>query len=121
MLLPYIDDIIIASSNPDSHIEHLKILFEIPNPLFLVFSTPKCQFLKDSIKFLGHMISSQGRHLDSDKVAAIKTFPVPNSHSAARRFLGMVGDYINFIKSYPKRTEAIRIISHSKEDFDGVG
>nr|GEY54805.1 hypothetical protein [Tanacetum cinerariifolium] len=39
----------------------------------------KCEFWLDSVKFLGHMINSQGVHVDPTKVEAIKSWTAPKS------------------------------------------
>nr|GFC62201.1 retrotransposon protein, putative, Ty3-gypsy subclass [Tanacetum cinerariifolium] len=39
----------------------------------------KCEFLLDSMKFLGHVINSQGVHVDPAKVEAIKNWTAPKT------------------------------------------
>ncbi|GJV08688.1 putative reverse transcriptase domain-containing protein [Tanacetum coccineum] len=45
--------------------------------LYAKFS--KCEFWLDSVKFLGHVINSQGVHVDPTKVEAIKSWSAPKS------------------------------------------
>ena len=40
----------------------------------------KCEFPKKSIKFLGHIIDSEGVHADPDKTSAISKFPRPSNN-----------------------------------------
>ncbi|RXN35785.1 Retrovirus-related Pol poly from transposon [Labeo rohita] len=69
--------------------------------------TPKkCHFLRRSIKFLGHVISSSGVSVDEDKVAVISAFQKKDlvkedgsrpSPKKVRSFLGMVLYYQSVI------------------------
>nr|GEZ51505.1 hypothetical protein [Tanacetum cinerariifolium] len=60
----------------------------------------KCEFWFDSVKFLGHVINSQGVHVDPTKVEAIKSWTAPKSLTEVRQFLGLVGYYQRFIEGF---------------------
>nr|GEV59850.1 putative reverse transcriptase domain-containing protein [Tanacetum cinerariifolium] len=59
--------------------------------LYAKFS--KCEFWLDSMKFLGHVINSQGVHVDPAKVEVIKSWTAPKSPTEVRQFLGLAGYY----------------------------
>nr|GFD34524.1 putative reverse transcriptase domain-containing protein [Tanacetum cinerariifolium] len=50
-----------------------------------------------SMKFLGHVINSQGVHVDPAKVEAIKNWTAPKSPTEVRQFLGLAGYYRRFL------------------------
>ena len=50
----------------------------------------KCQSRKQSIVFLGHIISSEGIKIHPSKTEAITKIPLPRSVNELQRFLGMV-------------------------------
>ena len=50
----------------------------------------KCQIRKQSIVFLGHIISSEGIKIDPSKTEAITKMPLPRSVNDLQRFLGMI-------------------------------
>nr|GEX66582.1 hypothetical protein [Tanacetum cinerariifolium] len=54
--------------------------------LYAKFS--KCEFWLDSVKFLGHVINSEGVHVDPAKVEAIKNWTAPKSPTEERDSLG---------------------------------
>nr|GEU85420.1 putative reverse transcriptase domain-containing protein [Tanacetum cinerariifolium] len=60
----------------------------------------KCEFLLDSMKYLGHVINSQGVHVDPAKVEAIKSWTAPKSLTEVRQFLGLAGYYQRFIEGF---------------------
>ncbi|GJR30525.1 hypothetical protein Tco_1106757 [Tanacetum coccineum] len=66
--------------------------------LYAKFS--KCEFWLDSVKFLSHVINSQGVHVDPAKVEAIKSWSAPKSPTEVRQFLGLAGYYGRFIEGF---------------------
>ncbi len=56
----------------------------------------KCEFCKDSIKFLGHIIDQNGIQSDPDKTSAVIQMPIPQSLTDLRRFMGLVNQLGNF-------------------------
>ncbi len=53
-IFAYLDDIIIASSDEDSHLACLKTVLNRLRTAGLKVNLSKCEFLKNKIKFLGH-------------------------------------------------------------------
>nr|GEW51234.1 retrotransposon protein, putative, Ty3-gypsy subclass [Tanacetum cinerariifolium] len=67
-----------APANKEDHEEHLKIILELLHKEKLYVKFSKCELWLDSVKFLGHMINSQGVHVDPTKVEAIKSWAALN-------------------------------------------
>ena len=68
------------------------------NQLYAKFS--KCEFYKDKIQYLGHIISEKGLAVDPEKIKAIKEWPVPTDVSAVRSFMGIAGYYRRFVERF---------------------
>nr|GEW00803.1 hypothetical protein [Tanacetum cinerariifolium] len=77
--------------NKEEHEEHLRIILELLQKEKLYTKFLKCEFWLDSVKFLGHVINSQGVHVDPSKVEAIKSWTAPKSPTEVRQFLGLAG------------------------------
>nr|GEZ21237.1 putative reverse transcriptase domain-containing protein [Tanacetum cinerariifolium] len=92
-VIVFIDDILIDSKNKEEHEEHLRIILELLQKEKLYAKFSKYEFWLDSLKFLGHVINSQGVHVDPVKVEAIKSWTAPKSPTEVRRFLGLAGYY----------------------------
>jgi len=98
----YLDDILIYSKNEEQHDKHVREILDRLRANKLFAKPEKCLFFKESMGFLGHIISKDGIKTDPAKLEAIKNWPVPKSKSDVRSFLGLSGYYRRFIKDYSK-------------------
>ena len=67
----FIDDILIYSKNEEDHAKHLHIVLQRLRDHQLYAKFSKCEFWLDSVKFLGHTISSEGIAIDPSKVQEV--------------------------------------------------
>ncbi|GJW50299.1 hypothetical protein Tco_0091650 [Tanacetum coccineum] len=65
--------------------------------LYAKFS--KCEFWIPKVQFLGHVIDSEGIHVDPAKIESIKDWTSPKSPTEIRQFLGLAGTYRNYIEA----------------------
>ena len=93
----YIDDILIASQDVETHKQHLQTLFQRLKEYGLVINLSKCQFGRETIDFLGHHITNTGIMPLPDKVDAILHFPQPETIRGLQEFVGMANFYRRFI------------------------
>lgn len=93
----YIDDILVASKDDESHQEHLRLLFQRLQGYGLVINVSKSQFGRDAIDFLGHHITHTGIMPLPDKVDAISRFQQPTTIKGLQEFVGMANFYRRFI------------------------
>lgn len=89
----YIDDVIVASEDMETHKKHLKEIFERLNKFGVTINLNKCAFGETKIEFLGFEVSTDGIRPLSKKVDAINEFPRPETVKQLRRFMGMVNFY----------------------------
>ena len=60
----------------------------------------KCECWLQSIAFLGHIVSNEGIRVDSQKIEAVKQWPIPTSTTDIRNFLGLAGYYRRFMEGF---------------------
>jgi hypothetical protein len=68
----YFDDILIYSKNIDEHLDHISQVLVVLRQNELFVKLKKCNFLTIRLVFLGFIISSEGVHVDEEKVKAIR-------------------------------------------------
>ena len=70
-IIIYLDDILIYSKDVTQHKEHVKEVLQHlqKNSLFTVVL--KCEFYKESVKYLGFILSTDGLCMAQDKVQTI--------------------------------------------------
>ncbi|GJR74907.1 putative reverse transcriptase domain-containing protein [Tanacetum coccineum] len=98
----FIDDILIYSKNKQEHAEHLKLILELLKKEQLYAEFSKCEFWIPKVQFLGHVIDSQGIHVDHAKIESVKDWASPKSATEIRQFLGLAGYYRRFIEGFSK-------------------
>ncbi|GJQ97749.1 putative nucleotidyltransferase, ribonuclease H [Tanacetum coccineum] len=75
-VIVFIDDILFYSRNKEEHANHLRIILELLKKEKLYAKFSKCDFWIRIVQFLGHLVDSQGLHVDPAKIEArfIKDF-----------------------------------------------
>ncbi|GJS33225.1 hypothetical protein Tco_0531607 [Tanacetum coccineum] len=81
----------LAPSNKKEHEEHLKMILELLKKEELYAKFSKCEFWIPKVQFLGHVIDSEGIHVDPAKIESIKDFGTFLCHHGDRQFLGLAG------------------------------
>lgn len=59
-----------------------------------------CEFLRQEITYLGHKLTPQGLFTDSDKVIAVRKFPIPTNTCQLKGLFGLAGYYRRFIPNF---------------------
>ncbi|GJS90301.1 putative reverse transcriptase domain-containing protein [Tanacetum coccineum] len=117
-VIVFIDDILIYSKNKEEHKDHLRIILELlqKEKLYVKFSI--CEFWLDSVKFLGHVINSQGVYVDPAKVKAIKSWSAPKSPTEVRQFLGLAGYYRRFIEDFSLIVKPLTKLTQKNKTYE---
>ncbi|GKB83053.1 putative reverse transcriptase domain-containing protein [Tanacetum coccineum] len=71
----------------EEHEEHLKLILELPKKEKLYAKFLKCEFWLPKVQFLGHVIDSEGIHVDPAKIESIKDWVSPKTPTEIRQFL----------------------------------
>ena len=116
----FIDDILIYSKNEAEHKGHLRMVLQElqEQQLFAKFS--KCDFFKDEIQYLGHVVTKEGISVDPEKIQEIEDWPVPKDVTDVRSFMGITGYYRRFIEGFSKIVNPITSLQRKARNSIGT-
>ncbi|GJV92821.1 putative reverse transcriptase domain-containing protein [Tanacetum coccineum] len=86
-VIVFIDDILIYSKSRKEHEGHLKLIMRLLKKEELYAKFSKCEFWLSKVKFLGHVIDSEGIHVVPAKIESIKDWASPKTPTEIRQFL----------------------------------
>ena len=95
----YFDDILIYSQDVEEHLVHLRQVLEV-HQQEQFFINLKCCFMCNEVVFLGLIVSLEGIKPDSEKMHAIREWPIPQIIKDVRSFHGLASFYRRFIKNF---------------------
>ncbi|GJX04344.1 putative reverse transcriptase domain-containing protein, partial [Tanacetum coccineum] len=82
----------------EEHVKHLKLILELLKKEELYAKFSKCEFWLSKVQFLGHVIDSEGIHVDQSKIESIKDWASYKTPTEICQFLGLAGYYRRFIE-----------------------
>ena len=106
-ILFFLDDILVYSKNEEENEEHLRLTLQLLKEHQLCAKLSKCDFYKDRIQYLGHIISEEGISVDPNKIEVIKNWSTPKNVTKVRSFMALAGYYKRFIEEFSKVAYAI--------------
>jgi hypothetical protein len=98
--LVYMDDILIIGETLKEHNSKLRAVFQKLREFNLKIEPDKCEFLKEELSYLGHVVTSEGVKPDENKIKAVVDFPLPKTQKDIKSFLGLAGYYRKFIADF---------------------
>ncbi|GJY57720.1 putative reverse transcriptase domain-containing protein [Tanacetum coccineum] len=114
-VIVFIDDILIYSKSRKEHEGHLKLILNLLKKEELYAKFSKCEFWLSKVQFLGHVIDSEGIHVDPAKIEAIKDWASPTK---IRQFLGLAGYYRRFIEGFSKIARPMTKLTQKSVKFE---
>ena len=114
----YLDDILVYSPDMETHLEHLRTLFERLHKADLKLKEIKCNFLKRHIQYLGHIISGKGITPMPEKLACLREMPSPKTPKEIKQFLGLVGYYRKFIPRFSDLARPLNALTRKDVPFE---
>src|SRR3979490_450104 len=96
----YIDDILIYSDSLEQHREHVREILRRLRKNGLYAKASKCEWHKDTVKFLGYILRTEGLTMAEDKVKTIHDWREPRKVKDIQSFLGFANFYPWFMFNF---------------------
>ena len=116
--MAYLDDIIIYSSTPEEHLEHIRTVFEKLCDAKLSMKLSKCHFFAKEIQYLRYILGKEGIKPVPAKTEAIKVMHPPVNPKQVRAFLRLVGYYRKFIRNFAKIAKPLTMLTRMDVKFE---
>lgn len=99
----FIDGIIVYSRNiEEENKNNLEIILQTLTKHKIYAKYGKCEFFKEEIWYLGHVITKDGIDVDQKKIKTIMEWIVPKNVVDIRSFMGLAGYYRQFVEGFSK-------------------
>jgi len=89
----YIASVIIFLETLQEHYAMFREFFQNLRKCNLKIEPDKRKILKTELSYLGHVVTSESVKPDTEKVKAIKNFPIPKKTTDGKSFLGQIEYY----------------------------
>ena len=78
----------------------------------------KCHFIRQEVDFLGHVITPQGLKTRQHHIDAITEFPVPQSVTEVRQFMGLASYYRRFVKNFAQIAQPLHALTRKGATYN---
>lgn len=75
----YLDDVLIFSRTIEEHLVHLQLVLDRIIQAGLKLRPSKCHFVKQEVRYLGHIVTPDGLKSNDDQLLAVKGYPPPQN------------------------------------------
>ena len=117
LLLVYLDDIIVYAKTVEEELRRLATVFQRLRDSGLKLKARKCHLFKESVLYLGHIVSAQGIATDPEKVRAVKEWPTPTTVKEVQSFLGLASYYRRFIAGFSNIARPLHRLTEKGQPF----
>ena len=115
--LVYLDDILVFSTTPEEHVEHLRRILHSLSQHKLYAKLSKCRFALRQVQVLCHTLSADGIQPDPSKVQLVADWPTPKTVVAIQQFMGLANFFRRFIAGFPALAAPITDLTRKGKPF----
>ncbi|GJP54478.1 hypothetical protein CLOM_g13561, partial [Closterium sp. NIES-68] len=87
---------LIYSRSREQRLKDLDAVFTLLHKNRLITKGSKCDFFKQELEFLGHMVSTEGVKIDPKKINSIQEWKPPTNIKELQKFLG----FVNYVRLF---------------------
>ena len=115
--LVYIDDIIAYGRDFEDTLENLSLVLQRIKDAGLKLKPKKCELFTEEILYLGFKVSGKGVKPDPSKIEAVVNWPVPNTVTKVRAFMGFANYHRRFIKNFAQVARPLLKLTNKGQPF----
>lgn len=115
--LVYLDDVIVIGRDFEEHLHNLSVVLQKLKEAGLRLKPRKCSFCRESVSYLGHIVSREGVSTDPEKTAKVTSWPTPTSVQAVQQFLGLASYYRRFVRNFAEIAKPLHRLTERGRDF----
>ena len=115
--IPYLDDCIIFSRTIEEHLEPLSELFQRFKDANLKINPTKCEFFRQKVPFLSHIVNREGIQADPEKTSTVNKYPVPKNATEVKRFLCLCSYYRRYVQDFAKIAHSLNQVTEKSKDY----
>ncbi|XP_031335291.1 uncharacterized protein K02A2.6-like [Photinus pyralis] len=116
----HFDDVVIFGKDSEEHDSRLDAVLKRLRKTGWTLNKSKCEFRKNTITLLGHVVSKEGVVPDPSKAKAILEMPVPTNVTELKRFLGMINFLGKFVPNLSSIAQPLyELLRHDKDWYWG--
>ncbi|GBP58569.1 Retrovirus-related Pol polyprotein from transposon 17.6 [Eumeta japonica] len=116
-ILGNIDDLIVISDSFEQHLIDLRAVFDRLREFNLHANRPKCVFAKETVKYLGHIITPQGIAPDPDKINAIVDMKEPTTVKHLKSFLQTRFWFRKFVPNFSPVAQPLTMLTKKNQSW----
>ena len=99
-LLCYLDDVLLHTESVDTHLDYLEQVFSKFASSGLTLKAEKCHFFKESVEYLGFIVSRNGVKPGTKGLKSVQEYPIPSKWEEVRSFLALCTYFSRFIPDF---------------------
>ena len=100
--LAYLDDVIVYDTSFEEHLRSVEMVLVALCNAGLKLKPSKCEWCRDEIKFLGHVVNAKGVQTQQETVRKVQSFNRPHNQKTVKSFLGLCNYYRSFVPNFAK-------------------
>ena len=98
--LAYLDDVIVYDNTFEEHVHSVELVLQALARAGLKLKPSKCEWCREEINFLGHMVNAEGVGTQAQTTEKIKAFKRPHNVKTIKSFLGLCNYYRSFVPNF---------------------
>jgi hypothetical protein len=110
----YVDDMGVGSHTWAGHLINLRRFLTVIQAAGITLNLQKCEFGKPFVRFVGHIVGSNLKFADPDKLGVINSIQRPTTQKQLKSFLGMLAYHRAYIDHFSELAKPLTDLTSAK-------